>query len=224
MNTQSPPAQRRVSERTGERDSSQGRSSIASGIQSQNSTPLSSLYDSRVADMTQNMTSTPSATQRRSINSPTTTPGTCSGSTPAAGRTSQTDSMRRVVSSPTCGYANNPAPLSGLENLPTPLPNPEAHAIITNPPRMRANRNESETDAGIIATSGGVNTSISGHRHSQHTSNWSLRYDTSCICNELTAGALHLEMTVVYECKPLSDGELCDAFQKHSLKADTGRS
>jgi hypothetical protein len=80
------------------------------------------------------VTSTPSATQRRSINTPTATPITSSHSTPAPGGSS----TRRVVSSPAFGIAITPTPLSGLENLPTPIPNPEARAIITNPLLIRA--------------------------------------------------------------------------------------
>jgi hypothetical protein len=41
--------------------------------------------------------------------------------------------MCRVVSSPASGIASTPTPLCPFENLPTPIPNPEAHAIITNP-------------------------------------------------------------------------------------------
>jgi hypothetical protein len=137
-NSQLPPPKRRVSVPAGERDSSQGGSSVRSTIQRQNSTPSSSLNNSRVADITQRVTSTPSATQRRSIITPTATPGTSSRNTPAPSGTIQTDSTRRVVSSPASGIASTPTPLSGLENLPTPIPNPEARAIITNPLRTRA--------------------------------------------------------------------------------------
>jgi len=46
--------------------------------------------------------------------------------------------MHRVESSPPSIIASTPAPLSGLENQPTPIPNPEACAIFGNPLRMRA--------------------------------------------------------------------------------------
>ena len=62
-NSQRPPAKRRVSVPAGERDSSQGGSSIASIIQGQYSTPSSSLNNSCVADITQPVTSTQSTTQ-----------------------------------------------------------------------------------------------------------------------------------------------------------------
>jgi len=137
-NSQLPPAKICVSVPAGERNSSQGGSSVASTIQGQNSTPSSPLNNSRVADITQCMTSSPSATQWRSIITPTATTGTRSRNTPAPSRITQTDSTRRVVSSPASGIASTPTPLSGLENLPTPIPNPEARAIITNPLRMRA--------------------------------------------------------------------------------------
>jgi len=80
------------------------------------------------------MTSTPSDTQRWSINTPTATLVRSSCSTPAPRGTS----TRHVVSSPAFGIAITPTPLSGLENLPTPIPNPEARTIITNPLRTRA--------------------------------------------------------------------------------------
>jgi len=131
-NSQLPPAMRRVSVPAGERDSSQGVSSVASTIQGQNSTLSSLLNNSRVADIT------PSARQRRSIITPTAKQGTSSRNTLAPSGTSQTDSTRRAASSPTSGIASTPTPLSGLENLFTPIPNREARMIITNPLRTRA--------------------------------------------------------------------------------------
>ena len=122
-----PTAKRRVPVPAGEMDSSQGGSSAASTIQGQNSTLSSSLNNSRVAEIT------PSTTQRRSIIPPTASLGTSSRNTPAPSGTSQTDSKRHIVSSPASGIATTPTPLSGLENLPSPIPNPEAGAIITNP-------------------------------------------------------------------------------------------
>jgi hypothetical protein len=41
--------------------------------------------------------------------------------------------MRRIVSCPASSIASTPTPLSGLENLPTPITNPEACTIISNP-------------------------------------------------------------------------------------------
>jgi hypothetical protein len=140
-NSQLPPPGRQVSVPAGERDSSQGGSSVRSTIQGQNSAPSSSLNNSRVAAITQRVTSTPSATQRPSIINPTATLGTSSQNTPAHSGTIQTDSTGRVVSSPASGIASNPTPLSGLENLPTPIPNPEARTISTNPLRTRATEN-----------------------------------------------------------------------------------
>jgi len=137
-NSQLPHAKRRVSVPAGGRDSSQGGRSVPSTIQGQNSTPSSLLNNCCVADITQCVTSTPSATQRWSIMTPTATPGTSSRNTPAPGGTIQTNSTCRVVSSPPFVIASTPTPLSGLENMPTPIPNPEARAIITNPLRMRA--------------------------------------------------------------------------------------
>jgi len=83
-NSQLPPAKRRVSVPAGERDSSQGGSYVASTIKGQNSTPSSSLNNSRVADIT------PSATQRWSIVTLTTTLGTSSRSIHRFGQTDMT--------------------------------------------------------------------------------------------------------------------------------------
>jgi len=98
VNSQHPPAKRRDSVPAGERDTSQGGSSVPSTIQGQNSNPISSLNNSRVADITQLVACTPSATLRWSLITPTARPGTSSRSTPAPGGTLQTESTRRVVS------------------------------------------------------------------------------------------------------------------------------
>jgi hypothetical protein len=66
-NSQLPPANRPVSMPAGDRDTSQGGSCVPSAIKGQKSTHLSSLNNSRVADITQHMASTQSATLRRSI-------------------------------------------------------------------------------------------------------------------------------------------------------------
>jgi hypothetical protein len=49
--------------------------------------------------------------------------------------------MHCVLSSPTSGITNPHTPHSGLENLPTPIANPEAPAMITNPLRKQATEN-----------------------------------------------------------------------------------
>jgi len=61
-NSQLPPTKTRVFVPPRERDTSQGGSSVPSTIQGENSTPLSSLNNSRVADITQRLVSTPSTT------------------------------------------------------------------------------------------------------------------------------------------------------------------
>jgi hypothetical protein len=71
------------------------------------------------------------------MHTPTATLAGRSHRTPAPGGTLQTDSMRHVISSPAFGIASTPTPLSALDNLPTPIPNPEARAIVTNPLRKR---------------------------------------------------------------------------------------
>jgi hypothetical protein len=75
---------------------------------------------------------TPFATPRRTIITPTATPGTSSCHTAAPSRTSQTDSIPPVVSSPTSGIASTATPLSALYNMHTPIPIPQARAIISN--------------------------------------------------------------------------------------------
>jgi hypothetical protein len=134
-NSQLPPPKRPVSVLAGERYSSQGGSSVRSTIQGPNSTPSSVLSNSRVVNITQFVTSTASTKQRRSIITLTATPGTSSRNTPAPSGTIQTDSTCCVASSPASSIASTPTPLSSLENLPTPIPNPEARTIITNPRR-----------------------------------------------------------------------------------------
>jgi hypothetical protein len=84
------------------------------------------------------MTSTPSATLRQVIKSPTATAGTSCSCTPTPEGALQTDSTRHIVSSPTSDMASTSASLSGLENKPTPIPKREARAIITHPVRTRA--------------------------------------------------------------------------------------
>jgi len=87
-NSHLPSARRRVSIPGGERDCSEGESSVASSIQGQNSTTWSSHNDSDVADITWRVTSTPVATQWWLIITSTSMPGTSSRSTPAPGGTS----------------------------------------------------------------------------------------------------------------------------------------
>ena len=137
-NSQLPTAKSNVSTPAGERDSSRGGSSVASTIHGDNSTPSCSLNNSGMGDITQRVTLTPSATQRRSIYTPTARLGTSRHGTPAPGGISLTDSTCHVVSSPASSNASTPSTVSGPENQPTPIPNPEARAIINNPLRTRA--------------------------------------------------------------------------------------
>jgi len=136
-NYQLPPAKRCISILTGQRDFSDRGSSVASIIWGENTTLSSSLNNSRLADIPLCITSTCSATQRRSINTPTATLGTSSHSTSVARGTSQADSMHPVVSSPASYNASTPTPLSSLGNLPTAISNPVGHTIKTNPPWLR---------------------------------------------------------------------------------------
>jgi len=211
-NSQLPPAKRCVFVTAGKRDSSQGGSSIASTIQGQNYTPSSSLNNCCVANITQRVISTWSATRWQSFIIPSATLGTRSRNPPAPSGTTQTDSTCRVVCSPKSGIASTPTPPSGPENLPTHIPYAEARTIITNPLPTRATERNSEIQAVALANSGGVHTSISGLRQLQHRLIWSLRHDASCICNGQAPAALHVEQTAVYECNQLGDGMLCNAM------------
>jgi len=132
-----PPAKSCISILDGERDSSHGESSVASSIQGQNSTTISSLHHSGLAHIKQPVTSTPSATQRQSVYSPTAMPGTSSRNTPGAGG----PSTRLAVSSRASGTVVRPTPFTGLEHLPSRIPSPEACMMVTNPLRMTAIEN-----------------------------------------------------------------------------------
>jgi hypothetical protein len=102
-------------------------------MQGQNSTPLCLLNNSCVSDLTQRMTSTPSATQRQSINTPTTMLGTSSHTPPSPAATSKADWTCCIESSPAPGIRSTATFLSRLENVPTRMSNIEARVIITNP-------------------------------------------------------------------------------------------
>ena len=137
-NAQLPPPKRRVSAPAGERYSSQRGSSKASTNQGQNTSRSLLLNISRLLDITEWKTSTSSAAQWRSINTPIAMPGTSSCSTAAPWGTSHTAATRLVVSSPTSGIASTPTSLWGLDRLHTHIPNPEGCAIVTTLLQMRA--------------------------------------------------------------------------------------
>jgi hypothetical protein len=132
-NSQLPCAKRRVFVPAGGRDSSSRRELCSLYNPRSNFTPLSSLNNSCVADNTQSVTSTPSAKQRWSIITPIATPGRSCRNTLAPSGITHSYPTHRVLSIPASGIASTPTPLSGLENLHTPIPNPEARVIITNP-------------------------------------------------------------------------------------------
>jgi len=136
--SQLPLAKRFNSVPAGKMDSFQGGSSVADTIQVQNSTPSCSLNNFRIADITQCVSSTFSATQARSIFTPTAMPGPSSHNTVAPTGIIQTDSICRIVFCPASSIAITPTPLSSPENLPTPIPNPKAGAIISNTLPTRA--------------------------------------------------------------------------------------
>ena len=159
-NAQLLPDMRRDSVPAGKMVSSLGESSIASTIRSQNFTPSSWLNNSCVVDtITRPITSNPSATLGQSINTPTSMLGTSSHSTPTPWETSAVC----VVFSLASGIAITHTPLSGLDTLPTPISNPEARAIITNPLQTQA------TERIRGRHSGNCN-----HRQGVHLDQWSL--------------------------------------------------
>jgi hypothetical protein len=173
------PAKRGVHVQAGERDFSHRGSSVASTIHGQNSTPSSTLNNSRVANITQQVTSTRSTTQRWSIITPTATPGTSSLTSPAPSGITQTDSLRRVVSSPASGIASTPTPLSVLENRPAPIQNPDAYVIITNPLRTGPTvRNLSQRQWQLQLQAVSTPRSVASSCHSMHRSG---HFDMMCL-------------------------------------------
>jgi hypothetical protein len=88
-----------------------------------------------MADITQRVTVTTSATQQRSMFIPTPMPDTSSRSTPAPAGTSQADSTRCVVFSLASRIESTPTPFPCRETLPALNPHPEVRTTITNPLR-----------------------------------------------------------------------------------------
>jgi hypothetical protein len=125
-NSQPLPGKWCVSILAGERDSTQGGSSVVSTIEGTNSSPSSSLNNSRMADISQRVNSTLSGRLQWSINAPTSTPGSKRRCQTAPGGTSK----RYVVFCSAFGICITPIPLSCVEILPTAIPNAEARAII----------------------------------------------------------------------------------------------
>jgi len=118
---------------------------VASTTHGPNSTPISLVNTSGVADITQCVTSTVAATQQQLMITPTDMLGESSHSTPASGGPSQTDSTSRGVSSIALVIASTPTPLCGLEIQSAHIPNPVGSLKITNPLRIRATEeNQSE--------------------------------------------------------------------------------
>jgi hypothetical protein len=136
-NSQRPPAMIRITAPAGESDPSEEGSAMASAIPGQNSTILSWLNNSRVADITQLLTVTTSCTQRPLMITPTAMPGPSCRSTPAPRVTSQRVSTCHVLSSIASGIARSPTPLCVLEIQPTLIPNAEAQGNIADPLRTR---------------------------------------------------------------------------------------
>jgi len=171
--------------------------------------PSFSLKNSHIADITQRMASTTCTIQERSINTPTATPDTSSSSTSVPRVTLETDSMHCIVSSPASGIPCTPTALSGIENLPTAIPNPEARTTITNPLQMRGTaryqtQRQWQLQLQVVSTPRLV---VSGSRSIHRFGNWVWR---GLCFNVQTPEALHVEQMAVYECKGLGDGKLCN--------------
>jgi len=116
-------------------------------MQGQNTTPSSSLKNSQVEVFTRIVTSSPSATHRRTIITSNARPGTSSQNTHSRSGITQSDSTLHVESCTAFGIASTPTHLSGLENLPTPMPDPEAPVILTNQLRIQATeRNQTQRE------------------------------------------------------------------------------
>jgi len=148
------------------------------------------------------------------MNTPIVTPGTRSHSTPAPGGTS----MCWVESSPASGIVITLTLLWAVENLPTPIPNPEGPRDQYKSTPNASYWKGSETEVVGIGTAGCVYTLTNGLQQSQHPLIWSLRHDVSCVCDRQPPGALHVEQKAVYEWKRLGDSELCNAmrFERNS--------
>jgi hypothetical protein len=126
-----PGGKRCISVPAGERDLSQGGSSVASTVQGQNSTPSLAPNYSHIADITRRATSTRSATQRWSIITPTTTPDISSRNTPEPNLHRETQCVA-LYPAPHPALLALPLLSAVLKTIPTPIPNPEARAIRTN--------------------------------------------------------------------------------------------
>jgi len=68
-----------------------------------------------------------------------------------------------------------------------------------------------------IVTGGSVYSLMNGLQQSHHPSIWSLRHEASCVCNEQTPGALHVEQTAVYERNRLGGSKLWQATRFESI-------
>jgi hypothetical protein len=153
---------------------------------------------------------------------PTATPGESSRNTPAPSGIIQTDSMCRIVFNPASGIAGTPTPLSSLENVPTPILNPDAYVIITNPVRTRATETNQRQRQWQLQTQ-----MVSTPR--------SVVYSLRSVHRFAHSDILFLQQARTWSTKCGTDGRLgvqetwrrlvmqSDTLQKHYLKPHTGR-
>jgi hypothetical protein len=161
-NSQLLPGNHNVSGPAGKRDSSEAESSICCTIRGRNSTRSSLLNNSHLADITQHVTFTQSASQLSSIDSPTAMLGTSSHSTASPGGASQTALSSCVVS----------RPASCIGCTCTPLSSHEACLPLSRIPKPRWSLQihcKSELDRGITGRA-----TVNGkHRQFLHLDQWS---------------------------------------------------
>jgi len=212
VKSQRPPPKRFVSIPAGIRDSWDGGNTEACTIQSRNWTQSRLLDTSHVAQIPPWVTSIPSPAPIWLIYTPTARTGN-----PAPGGTSQTDSMRCVVSSPASSMAISPTPLGGIAHQHTTHPYPRSPCVHYESTANTIYSNESETEAVAIATVSGAWTSISGLQQVEHHSIWSLSHDASCICDGQTPRAPHVELMAIYECIRLGVIKSCNAIGCESI-------
>jgi len=130
--------------------------------------------------------------------------------------TSQTDTTCWFVSTPTSDIAGTPSPLSGPEQLPSPIANPEAHAIISNPMQTLATeRNQTQRQRQLQSQAVSTPQSVASSSHSMH---WFASLDMMRL---VVATRRHLELymwnTMLF--MSASDSEIVSYTMRHVAKA-----
>jgi hypothetical protein len=124
--------------------------------------------------------------------------------------------MRHIVSSHASGIARTPTSLRGLENLPTPISNPGARIIITNPLRTGAtekSQRHSQWQVQLQAVStprSMVSSSCSIHRF--------VHSDMTCLVFS-TGRFPDLDMQTIQPLMSATDWEMVSYATRHVAKA-----